>query len=119
MVNFYYELKYELEQHDKMLDDIEWVGILKEGEYFYNHMNNDVYLDLEQFFRIASFDYCASFGTTEITLGLVVVGKDWWLERHEYDGSEWWEFKSLPKKPDVLLEGTDDDIKNKIYYPMW
>lgn len=26
----------------------------------------------------------------------MVVGDDWWLERHEYDGSEWWEFKRLP-----------------------
>ena len=28
---------------------------------------------------------------------LVVVGDSWWLERHEYDGSEWWEYKEKPK----------------------
>lgn len=119
MENFYNELKYELERRDKTLDDIEWVGILKDGEYTYfdNSMDKDVYLDLEQFFRVADFDYWDGFGSAEITLGLVVVGKDWWLERHEYDGSEWWEFKTLPKKPDVLLEGTDDYIKSKIYDP--
>jgi len=30
---------------------------------------------------------------------LYVVGEDWWLERGEYDGSEWWEFKRLPECP--------------------
>ena len=30
---------------------------------------------------------------------LVIVGEDWWLERREYDGSSWWEFKTLPVKP--------------------
>ena len=24
----------------------------------------------------------------------------WWLERAEYDGSEWWEFKTAPAEPD-------------------
>lgn len=33
---------------------------------------------------------------------LVIVGKDFWLSREEYDGSEWWEEHSkhsIPKKP--------------------
>lgn len=25
------------------------------------------------------------------------------MERHEYDGSEWWEFKTIPIKPNRLL----------------
>ena len=25
-------------------------------------------------------------------------GSDWWLERGEYDGSEWWEFRREPVK---------------------
>ena len=29
----------------------------------------------------------------------VAVGDNWWLERAEYDGSEWWEFKTIPKEP--------------------
>ena len=27
---------------------------------------------------------------------LVLVGDGWWIERCEYDGSEWWEFKTIP-----------------------
>lgn len=37
-------------------------------------------------------------------MGLIVVGKDFWLERHEYDGSEWWEFKSIPMEPEETIE---------------
>ena len=32
-------------------------------------------------------------------MDLLIVGDDWWLERHEYDGAEWWEFKTLPCEP--------------------
>lgn len=32
------------------------------------------------------------------------MGDDWWLERHEYDGSEWFELKELPDKPKQKLE---------------
>jgi len=32
------------------------------------------------------------------------VGDDWWLERHEYDGSEWWVFQKLPIKPQNKIE---------------
>jgi len=44
-------------------------------------------------------DYDNGFGGAEIASDLVVVGDGWWLERHEYDGSEWWEHKQLPPKP--------------------
>lgn len=39
------------------------------------------------------------YGWPEIPKDLVVVGDNWWLERAEYDGSEWWEFKTIPKEP--------------------
>ena len=26
----------------------------------------------------------------------MLVGDGWWIERFEYDGSEWWEFKTIP-----------------------
>lgn len=54
--------------------------------------------DKDKFLEQMDFDYDNGFGGTEIQEDLVIVGKDWWLERHEYDGSEWWEFKRLPMK---------------------
>lgn len=46
-------------------------------------------------------DWC---GWVVVNECLQVVGKGWWLERQEYDGSEWWEFKSLPEKPSGVGE---------------
>jgi hypothetical protein len=62
---------------------------------------NDVYESAtwEEFAKMADFKYDSGFGTANIDLCLRIVGDNWWLERHEYDGSEWWEFKTLPPKP--------------------
>jgi hypothetical protein len=49
-----------------------------------------------EFTKIANFNYDDGYGGNEIYLSLKIVGDDWWLERGEYDGSEWWEFKTLP-----------------------
>lgn len=35
-------------------------------------------------------------GAQHVATDLVLVGDDWWIERCEYDGSEWWEFKTIP-----------------------
>jgi len=43
-------------------------------------------------------NYDAGYGGEQIATDLVVVGEGFWLERAEYDGSEWWEFKTFPKK---------------------
>ena len=31
-----------------------------------------------------------------------------WLERHEYDGAEWWEYKEHPSQP--LITDTEDPL---------
>lgn len=86
-------------------DDVAWVGS-NDGKQA---------TDWAGFVALADRDYRAGFGINEVALSLVVVGHDWWLERHEYDGSEWWEFKRLPTWPgppdslrekDVWTEGT-------------
>ena len=55
------------------------------------------YFDFERFKAIADFDYDDGYGGAEIP-NIGIVGDNWWLERREYDGSEWWEFKTIPKK---------------------
>ena len=42
----------------------------------------------DDFSALADFDYDNSYGGTEISLNLHIVGKDWWLSRREYDGSQ-------------------------------
>lgn len=41
-------------------------------------------------------NYDNSYGAQQVARDIVLVGENWWIERAEYDGSEWWEFKIKP-----------------------
>lgn len=47
-------------------------------------------------------DYDDGYGAQHVATDIVLVGKDWWIERYEYDGSEWWEYKSIPTEKDKV-----------------
>lgn len=70
--------------------DVAWVGS-RDGEYA---------LSWGEFATIAgAANYDSGYGGAEIAGDLVVVFTDGsWLERGEYDGSEWWDFKKLPAR---------------------
>lgn len=87
MTNLLKETKDKLKIYGHTIKDIEWVGC------------RDYQIPLELFLRLADEEYSDGFGAQEVATDLLVVGDSWWLERHEYDGSEWWEYKSLPQKP--------------------
>ena len=62
-------------------------------------------------------DYYQGFGLVEVAKDLKVVGKDWWLDRREYDGSEWWEFNKIPtiknmKKIKALTTKQAEELDN-------
>ena len=86
-MNLLKETKTELKMHGKSLKDIKWVGC------------DEFTIPLENFVACADKEYDGGFGAQEVATDIVVVGDNWWLERHEYDGSEWWEYKELPQKP--------------------
>lgn len=90
-----YNLKTEtieiLEKHNKTLSDIKWVGC------------RTYKIPIEEFYKLADRQYNTSYGAVEVAEDLIVVGDSWWLERHEYDGSEWWEYKELPKEPETII----------------
>lgn len=51
----------------------------------------------EEFSIMADKEYYNGYGGAEVYEALVIVFKDGgWMERGEYDGSEWWEFKKTP-----------------------
>ncbi len=85
----------------KTWDDVEFVS------------NGEIEIDKDSFLKKADFDYCAGHGLEYVSLALLIVGKDWWLERHEYDGAEWWEFKSKPARPSKI--DNDDCILQDHY----
>ncbi len=93
-MNLLEETKVILESNGKNLFDVLWFG------------TKEVVFDVD-IQKLFSVDYDNGFGEQEILPELIVVGEDWWLERHEYDGSERWEFKTMPVKP-VYRAGTQD-----------
>ena len=87
MDNLKKETLHILREFGKTKKDVRWVGC----EQFT--------IDTDLFWELADRKYDEGYGAAEVAPDLLVVGDDWWLERHEYDGSEWWEFKRLPEKP--------------------
>ena len=92
MENLLKETEQALKEHKKTLKDVEWIG---KGNYF---------MSIDSFKKIANKEYDNGYGGNEVDLGLKICGDNWWLERAEYDGSEWWEFKQKPKKPKLNNE---------------
>ena len=84
IVNFLKDTLNKMEENGVSPDDVLYV------------FNSFGYCSWEEFEKLANFDYNNGYGLVAIDLNLIVRGSDWWLERAEYDGSEWWEYKTLP-----------------------
>lgn len=86
-MNLYDETVRILEQNGKTIKDIVFV------------QGNSFRISVSNFIEVAkTTDYDSGFGASEIASDLVLVGDGFWLERGEYDGSEWWEFKEPPSR---------------------
>ena len=73
-------------------NDVRWVG------------SGDFYTTWEVFAKIANTEYYEGYGSQEVACDLVIIGDNWWMERTEYDGSEAWDFKTVPLKPTEEIE---------------
>ena len=61
---------------------------------------NGLDVDITEFFKQAQkYSYDSGYGIEEVNTTLMIVGDNWWLERHSYDGAEWWEYKEKPQRP--------------------
>lgn len=87
-MNLLKETVEKLKYHGHAPEDVLWVGVYDGSET----------TNWEDFAIMADRVYDSGYGMVVVREELVIVGKDWWLERHEYDGSEWWEYKTLPKR---------------------
>lgn len=77
-----------LTENNKTIQDVLWVG-------------SAVHKTSWSIFEVvADVDYDSGYGSAKVAQDLLIVGINWWLERGEYDGSEWWEYKELPTQPD-------------------
>ena len=108
-MNLLNETRGILVSNNKTFDDVIFVG----DEATHTKMT------VKEFLEHANFEYDDGYGSEEINTDLILVGKDFWLERHEYDGSEWWEYKSMPNVND-FIDGTvyifDEAKINAMYY---
>lgn len=95
-----------LTQNGKTPADVQWVQA-DVGSY---SKQNLISFSWAEFAALADFNYDDGFGGAEVKTSLKVVGADWWLERGEYDGSEWWEFKTLPARA-PYSPPREDDLK--------
>ena len=77
---------------------------------------NDFQIDKELFLKLADREYNDGYGGEEVACDLKIVGNDFWLERHSYDGSEWWEFKSLPDLSNMKFEKVERVIRESDYW---
>ena len=85
MANLWEETIEMLANNNKSFDDV--VAIC----------GNDFQITKEDFEKYSKTEYDDGYGSPKVAEDLLIIGADFWLERHEYDGSEWWEFKQTPK----------------------
>ena len=94
MINFLSETKEMLTEINKTPADIIYIGNIS------NNPNNIYSCTWEEFKNLADFKYNNGFGGHEIPGDLIILFSDnSWFSRGEYDGSEWWEHKQIPKIP--------------------
>ena len=111
-MNLLYETIEILADNGKALPDIIAIG------------NSDYSMTLEEFIELANVEYDESYGAQEVADDLYLVGEDFWLERHEYDGAEGWDFKQMPtiatdgKKIKYLTVG-QREVATGIYLTGW
>ena len=78
-----------MKSHGRTPADVKWAGDGVEWIF-----------DWETFAKSANdIEYDNRSCVQEIAEDLLVVGKDWWLERSEYNGTEHWVYKSFPIVP--------------------
>ena len=103
MTNLLQETLQELADNRKSANDVAFVRFGNDEGF---------YCSWEQFAEATQkFEFNSVYGGAEVDRNLKIVGDDWWLERGEYDGSEWWEFKTLPTKPGTHRVPVADDFK--------
>jgi hypothetical protein len=60
--------------------------------------------NVTEFLKQLDFNYDDGYGLQEL-FGTVWLKDGTWLERREYDGSEWWVHQVMPSIPDYLKMG--------------
>jgi hypothetical protein len=105
-MNVYNELKLKLEKFGKAPIDVSYGRIcLKENFerkiFDYKFKDSKEFIDILYKLKNKKYSYDNGFGIQEL-YGFVIFNDGSWLERQEYDGSEWWVYKKTPTKKDIF-----------------
>lgn len=106
MQNLKNELNNILIKNKLTLNDILWVG------------TRDYKINKQKFLDNINFQYDNGYGLRHIATDLIVVGADFYIERRDYDGSEWWHFNKIPTEPKETRDYTVFSIEqyNKLHW---
>ena len=99
MINAKKELLEVLEQIEKTIEDIEAYCILY--TYKIGKSKEIKGENPDALLNFLNFEYDNGYGLRYL-YGKILFKDNSWLERGEYDGSEWWEYKISPKKENLL-----------------
>jgi hypothetical protein len=94
--------------------DVAWIG----------NRHGTMSIRWDEFEKAAMLcNYDGGYGGQEVASDLIVMGAGgaWWLERGEYDGSEWWNFMTAPKlkpaaAPFSMFTFTNETEENRYRY---
>lgn len=73
-----------------------------DNQSFYELKTNHTKEEHDKFIESLNFKYDAGYGGQEL-FGRIWFKDGSWADRSEYDGSEWWSYKTLPSIPDELI----------------
>lgn len=97
-MNLFKETDETLDEQGYDWSDVKWVG------------SPDIkFPTVNEFIKVAkATEFEDGYGAQEIPFDLVIMLKDGtWFERHEYDGSEWWDYIKRPSEPSVVINHID------------
>lgn len=102
MANLLKEINKKFEEINKTWADVEYISARGSDNEYETEYKNLYLIPVFEFLGFANtFNYDDGFGSTEVNKTLrIVFNDDTWLERAEYDGSEWFEYRKLEKPTD-------------------
>jgi len=82
---------------------VEYIEYYKKIHKKFKLKTNHTPTELKEFLESLNFEYDSSYGSQEL-FGTVWYEDGTWSSRGEYDGSEWWDFNTVPSIPEGLIK---------------
>jgi hypothetical protein len=96
MMNALEELKEVLKENNKTIDNIIAIRVVLEVQE-----NDDIAIYTLEDLKDVNYD--DGYGSQNL-YGIILLDDNDWLERLEYDGAEWWEYRRNPHLVDDLVD---------------